>query len=89
MIADAIILRRGDIGIQIAQAFAVVTRDDTGDDNVAAAVRGEMIGAVGLEPFAQRLGHGIAQPRLQRLVVERAALQWIFHPAIAPLTGPR
>ena len=35
------------------------------------AMRGEVIGAVGLEPFAQRLGHRIAEPRLQRLVVER------------------
>ena len=75
---DPVILRGGHIIVQIAQPFAVVERDHTTDDNVAGAMRGQVIGGIGLEPFAQRLGHGIAQPGLQRLIVERQNLDRFF-----------
>ena len=56
----------------------MVARDDTGDDDIAVAVRVEMVGAVRLQPFTQRLGDGVAEARLQRLVVERQNLDGFF-----------
>ena len=75
---NAVILRRGNVRIQKTQAFAAVTRDDAGNDNVARTARGETIRAVGLQPFAQRLRYRVAQARLKRLIVERQNFNGFF-----------
>ena len=76
--ANPVILRRRDVIVQIAQPFAVVVRNHAADDDVATAMRGEVVSAVGLEPFAQRLRHRVAEPRLQGLVVERQNFNRLF-----------
>ena len=50
---------------------ADVSLDNAGDDDIAGAVRSQMIGGIGLEPFAQGLGERVAKSRLECLVIER------------------
>ena len=88
--ADPVILRSGDVSVQVAQPFTMVGRNHAADDNVAAAACGEAVGAVSLQPLAQRLRDRVAEPRLKRLIVERQDFNRLFAADTASgLTGPR
>lgn len=74
----AVILRGGDVGAQIAQALAFVTRDDPGHNDVAGVMPGEVIGAIGLQLFTQRLRQRVPETRLERLIVEGQHFDGLF-----------